>query len=131
MQNPGKTQYPSIIGRDIYRDRMVQDLVNEIIAIPGFIFPDVIQELWNRIEELVDLTDYPPKGKHPFNRLAALQRMFVDIQNVFNVRSDKTREELTKECNILPRTFLEIERHKDLFELLIDALERGGGKAKG
>ena len=92
---------------------------------------ELIQALLEWIEKYVDLTEYQPRGNHPFNRLSALQRMLVDIQNISVVRRDKTREELTKRSHFLARTYEELRCQKEVFAQLILALERGGGKAKG
>ena len=57
--------------------------------------------------------------------------MLVDIQNTFVMCRDKIREELTKRCHTLARSYEESRGQKEVIDLLIDALERGGGKSKG
>ena len=47
------------------------------------------------------------------------------------MRRDKTRDELIKNYHILARTYEDLRSQKEVFAQLIDALERGGGKAKG
>ena len=81
--------------------------------------------------EIIDNRNYMPIGTHPFHRLKALQLMLIDSQNVLYERRDITRDELAAECEEVPCTYAKLRRHKEIFTLLIEAVERGCGKDKG
>ena len=40
----------------------------------------MIKKMWDEIEKEVDMSKYQPKGDHPFARLEAIQRMYIDAQ---------------------------------------------------
>ena len=91
----------------------------------------MIKVLYDKISEMVDMSRYQPKGDHPFQRLVAVQRMYIDAQNLIYMGRDGTKKRLLEESEFLARSFDEICAQKDRMTYLIDAVERGFGKNKG
>ena len=89
------------------------------------------KKLWDEIEKVVDMSDYQPKGDHPFARLEAIQRMYIEAQNMIYVNRDGVKKWLLAESENLPRSYEELTAQKERMTYLIDAVERGYGRPKG
>ena len=72
---------------------MLWETTREISQIPGWLIPDLIKKIcqWDEIEKEVDMTNYQHKGDHPFARLEAVQRLYIDAQNMRYVNRDGTK----------------------------------------
>jgi len=86
---------------------------------------------WDHIAEVAEMGNYQPKGDHPFARLGAIQRWWIDAQNILFVNRDSIRDELSQLCKELPRTYEEVDNQREKMGALIEALEMAHGKKKG
>ena len=131
LLNPGTDGYPSITGEGLYYDQRIWETAREISQIPGRLIPDMINKIWSEIEKEVDMTNYKPKGDHPFSRLEAVQRMYIDAQNMRFMNKDGSKKRLLEESETLSRALEESSAQKDRMTHLIDAVEKGYDKPKG
>ena len=131
LSNPGNDRYPSITGGGLYHDLQLWDTAAELHQIPGRLIPEMIKLLWEKTAEEIDLTEYQIEGGHPFARLIALQKVFIEAQNILFVNQDLIKRQLDKACEFMPRNFEETDLQRSRLLNLINAAEQSSGKSKG
>jgi hypothetical protein len=133
LMNPGNDRFPSITGGGLYKDEELWETAAELPRIPGRMIPEMLKILWERINEYIDLSGYQDEATlaHPFSRLIAIQKMFIEAQNILYVSRDMIATALKKECEQMPRSFASAAEQQERFILLVEASERASGMKRG
>ncbi len=98
MIDQGTCNYPSITGGDLYTCTKTWSAAQALLRIPGRLLPQVIESIWEKVDAVFDMKDHQPTGNHVFARMAAIQRLVIDIQNRLVAQQDRMIEELSALC---------------------------------
>ena len=108
LVNPGGIPYPGITGAGQYHNMEMWEAARDRSRIEGRLLQEAQKIIWDNMEKLVDLTPYQPKGSHVCARMAAMQRWYIDAQNLLYSRGERTRARLAELNRILPRSYDEL-----------------------
>ena len=131
LLNPGTDKYPSITGGGLYEDHILWEAAGERSRFKGSLLQEAQRKLWEYVGKKVDLAPYQPKGDHPCARMTALQKWFIDAQNLIYSNLHRTKESISIEIRVLPRTYEYSRAQFERIENLLGALEMGLGVPVG
>ena len=133
--NPGLDQYPSITGASgcLYDDHALREAARDRSHIKGRMLQEAQRKVWDWMNKVVDLSAYPPKGKHTCARSGTMQELYIDAQNLLYSNRDRVKDPISESGVVrrLIRTYEEARAQFEKIEDLVEAYEMGMGKKPG
>ena len=101
------TRYPGLNGGDLFHDKALYDHIRVVINTEGRNLGPMMEMLYEECNMTFNMTSYIPRGEERnqlMGRVMAIQRLFVDAQNICTSSRDEAKKDLDAITSRLPRS---------------------------